>query len=100
MTGLPRLPRLFLCALVNALRLSIFSINPECPHCESTDIVRKKGTGIGRVGHWNCQDCKASFKVTCCTVFHGAKIPLQKWFLAISLILNYLMQRKVCPVVN
>ena len=29
-----------------------------------------------------------SFKVTCGTVFHGAKIALQKWFLAISLIAN------------
>ena len=30
----------------------------------------------------------ASFKVTCGTVFHGTKIPLQKWFIAIALIMN------------
>ena len=59
-----------------------------CPHCGSIDVVRKKEVGIGRIGRWNCHDCNASFKVTCDTVFHGTKIPLQKWFLAISLILN------------
>ena len=42
----------------------------------------------GRTGRYNCHDCHASFKVTCGTVFHGTKIPLQKWFLAIALIVN------------
>ena len=51
-------------------------------------MVRKKEDGVGRVGRWNCHDCNTSFKVTCGTVFHGTKIPLQKRFLAISLILN------------
>ena len=59
-----------------------------CPHCESKDVERKKEDGIGRVGRWHCHDCGASFKVTCGTVFHGTKIPLQKWFLAIALIMN------------
>ena len=59
-----------------------------CPHCGSVDVVRKKEAGIGRIGRHNCHDCNASFKVTCGTVFHGTKIPLQKWFLAISLVLN------------
>lgn len=61
---------------------------PICPKCESKDVVRKKEDGVGRVGRWHCSACKASFKVTHGTVFHGTKIPLQKWFLAISLILN------------
>ena len=61
---------------------------PVCPHCESKDVVRKKEEGVGRVGRYNCHDCNASFKVTCGTVFHGTKIKLQKWFLAISLIVN------------
>ena len=59
-----------------------------CPHCGSVDVVRKKESGIGRIGRWNCHDCHASFKVTCGTMFHGTKIPLQKWFLAISLVMN------------
>ena len=61
---------------------------PVCPHCASITVKRKKEDGVGRVGRWNCYDCKASFKVTHGTVFHGTKIPLQKWFLTISLILN------------
>lgn len=61
---------------------------PHCPHCGSVTVKRKKEDGVGRVGRWHCADCKASFKVTHGTVFHGTKIPLQKWFLAISLILN------------
>ena len=59
-----------------------------CPHCGSIDVVRKTEDGVGRVGRYHCHDCGASFKVTCGTVFHGTKIPLQKWFMAIALIMN------------
>ncbi len=59
-----------------------------CPKCNAEDIVRKNKQGEGRIGRWCCNECKASFKVTSRTIFHGTKIPLQKWFLAISLIAN------------
>ena len=58
------------------------------PHCGCIEVTRKKEKGVGRVGRWHCSACHASFKVTCGIVFHGTKIPLQKWFLAISLIVN------------
>ena len=61
---------------------------PVCPHCGCIEVKRKKEDSVGRVGRYNCSACKASFKVTCGTVFHHTKIPLQKWFLAISLIIN------------
>ena len=61
---------------------------PKCPHCESTHVGRRTETEEGRIGRWNCHDCHVTFKVTCGTVFHGTKIALQKWFLAISLIAN------------
>lgn len=61
---------------------------PVCPHCGSVRVKRKKESGVGRVGRWKCHDCSASFKVTQGTVFHGTKIELQKWFLAISLVIN------------
>ena len=61
---------------------------PVCPHCEHKVVKRKKESGVGRVGRWHCKGCGASFKVTHGTVFHGTKIPLQKWFLAISLTVN------------
>ena len=62
--------------------------SPMCPHCESEHVGRREETKLGRIGRWNCHDCHATFKVTCGTVFQGAKIPLQKWFLAISLMVN------------
>ena len=61
---------------------------PVCPLCGSITVKRKKEGGEGRVGRWHCPDCKASFKVTHGTVFHGTKIALQKWFIAIALIVN------------
>jgi transposase-like protein len=61
---------------------------PDCPHCGTTDVKKRTETETGRIGRWNCHDCQATFKVTHGTVFHGTKIALQKWFLAISLIAN------------
>ncbi len=61
---------------------------PRCPKCEGPNLKRKKENGIGRIGRWHCSDCGASFKVTSGTLFAGTKIPLQKWFLAISLMAN------------
>ncbi len=65
---------------------------PYCPHCGSISVARKNESqdegAVGRTGRWNCHDCRASFKVTAGTVFHGTKIPLQKWFIAIALITN------------
>lgn len=51
-------------------------------------VKRKKESTEGRVGRWHCSACKVLLKVTQGTVFHGTKIPLQKWFMALALILN------------
>ena len=51
-------------------------------------LFKRNETEMGRIGHWNCHDCTAAFKVTCGTIFHGTKVVLQKWFFAISLMLN------------
>ena len=61
---------------------------PCCPKCEGVSISCKNENGQGRIGRWHCSDCGASFKVTSGTIFQGTKTPLQKWFLAISLIVN------------
>ena len=62
---------------------------PECPHCQSQKLFRREHENeTGRIGRWNCRHCKATFRVLHGTFFHGTKIPLQKWFLAISLIVN------------
>ena len=60
----------------------------ECPHCASTHVRRRNEQDTGRMGRWNCHNCRSTFKVTHGTLFHGTKTPLQKWFLAISLMGN------------
>lgn len=60
--------------------------DPFCPYCGSLDVAQKDERG--RMGRWNCHDCKSSFNVLSGTIFQKTKIPLQKWFLAIALILN------------
>lgn len=59
---------------------------PACPHCGSVTVARK--VDGHRVGRWNCHGCKSSFNVLSATIFEKTKIPLQKWFLGIAIILN------------
>lgn len=54
---------------------------PTCPYCGS------KNTAPNEKRH-RCYDCKTSFSVTVGTIFHHTHLDLQKWFLAISLMLN------------
>ena len=60
--------------------------DPYCPHCGGIQVARKCESY--RVGRWNCHDCKSSFNVLSGTIFEKTKIPLQKWFFAIGLIVN------------
>ncbi len=59
---------------------------PACPYCGSVKVARKAENQ--RVGCWNCHGCKSSFNVLSGTIFSRAKIPLQKWFLGIALVVN------------
>lgn len=59
---------------------------PACPHCGAMNVGRKADGH--RIGRWNCHGCHASFNVLSGTIFQKTKIELQKWFLAISLIIN------------
>ena len=59
---------------------------PVCPLCASITVARKADGD--RVGRWNCHGCKSSFNVLSGTIFEKTKVPLQKWFLAIAIILN------------
>ena len=57
-----------------------------CPLCQSDRVARKvEGQKVGR---WNCHNCTSSFNVLSGTIFQGTRVPLQKWFLAISLMAN------------
>jgi len=55
---------------------------PHCTRCQSVEVYKRsyeKG--------FKCRSCNSSFSVTCGTIFHSSKIPLSKWFYAISQIL-------------
>ena len=68
------------------LELIRWGDTPACLHCGSLRVGRKAdGTRIGR---WNCHDCHVSFNVLHGTIFQKTKIPLQKWFLAVGILLN------------
>jgi transposase-like protein len=64
-----------------------FADEPFCPLCGVVaECVPKRENNL--VGRWNCHACKASFNVLSGTVFQGTHVPLQKWFVAIELMLN------------
>ena len=78
-----------------------FKDGAYCPHCGSVKVAKKsekrnpKEYESGLVirekrltGRWNCHDCKSSFNVLSGTIFQGTKIQLQKWFVAITIIMN------------
>ena len=73
-------------ACIEHLERVRFNPRAICPHCGSYDVARKAEND--RVGRWNCHDCKSSFNVLSGTIFANSKIPLQKWFMAIGLMLN------------
>lgn len=56
---------------------------PTCPYCKSTNSTQLKDSI-----RYHCNTCNISYSVTVGTIFHNTKLDLQKWFLAISLVLN------------
>ena len=71
---------------IEHLEIARWGDQPCCPHCGSDKVARKQENE--RVGRWNCHSCKSSFNVLSGTIFQGTRIPLQKWFLAIAILLN------------
>jgi transposase-like protein len=56
---------------------------PKCPYCGSVNSTPMKNE---RRHH--CNACNTTYSVTVGTIFHRTHLDLQKWFLAIALILN------------
>jgi transposase-like protein len=70
-------------ACISHLEAVRWNGTPICPYCNSKNSTAAK---VGRRHH--CNNCNTSFSVTVGTIFHKTKCDLQKWFVAISLILN------------
>jgi|SRR5919202_4433270 transposase-like protein len=56
---------------------------PQCPYCQSTN-----STAITKERRYHCNACFISYSVTVGTLFHKTRVDLQKWFLAIQIVLN------------
>ena len=56
---------------------------PSCPYCKSD-----RTTAMPAESRHHCNGCNTTFSVTVDTIFHHTHLDLQKWFLAISLVLN------------
>lgn len=56
---------------------------PICPYCKSNN-----STPLKKENRHHCNNCNTSYSVTVGTIFHKTKLDLQKWFLAISMVLN------------
>ncbi len=56
---------------------------PKCPYCKSSN-----STPLPKQKRHHCNNCNTSYSVTVGTIFHHTHLDLQKWFLAICLILN------------
>ncbi|MEY4433166.1 MAG: hypothetical protein RLZZ44_1299 [Bacteroidota bacterium] len=54
---------------------------PTCPYCNAQQSSIMSG-------RHHCNRCNTSFSVTVGTIFHHTHLPIQKWFLAITLVLN------------
>ena len=61
---------------------------PTCPYCRS-----KKFTSIRLQRKYHCNTCNCSYTVTVLTIFHKTHVDLQKWFVAIDLLLNARVNR-------
>ena len=59
---------------------------PYCPHCGSTDHVKRLEGKSHRPGLHKCYDCSGHFTVTVGTLFERSKVPLHKWFMATYLL--------------
>lgn len=56
---------------------------PKCPYCRAEKFSKLAGQS-----RYHCNACNTSFSVTVGTIFHKTHVDLQKWFLAISLLMN------------
>jgi transposase-like protein len=68
---------------INHLEKVRWNNKPTCPYCKSTNQ-----TPMPKENRYHCNTCNTSFSVMVGTVFENTKLDFQKWFLAISLVLN------------
>ncbi len=73
-------------ACIDHLEKARWADKPTCPFCGSDRVARKRENQ--RIGRWNCHKCHNSYNVLTGTIFKATRVPLQKWFLGIAILLN------------
>ena len=68
---------------VNHLERVRWNNRPYCPYCKSN-----KQTPMKKENRYHCNTCNTSYSVMVGTIFENTKLDFQKWFLAISLVIN------------
>src|SRR5882724_3267482 len=54
-----------------------------CPKCDAADPSFLKTRRV-----WKCRECKKQFSVKVGTIFEDSPLPLEKWMMAVWLIVN------------
>jgi transposase-like protein len=60
----------------------IWGKKPQCPYCKSRHHTQLKGEL-----RYRCNSCHTAYSVTVKTIFHDTRLPLNKWFTAIHILL-------------
>lgn len=58
--------------------------NIVCPHCQSSKVTPRKA----RLFFYHCNKCNRDFTVLYGTIFEASKMPLTKWFMLVTIMLN------------
>lgn len=74
-------------ACIEYLEQKRWNDKPICPYCNSKNTNKTHNQDTERFRHY-CNGCQKSFSVTVGTIFHDSRLSLDKWFMAIALILN------------
>ena len=56
----------------------------RCPRCEGRQAHRLRARGL-----WQCASCRYQASLTAGTPFHGTRVPLQTWFLAMFFVARH-----------
>ena len=70
------------------LELIRWNGTPICPRCSKKDRFTMRNKEASRRRRWWCGHCRISSSVTVNTIMHGTRLPLQKWILAINILVN------------
>lgn len=70
---------------------------PVCPYCGS-DQVGRHASGDRDIARWQCRSCLKSFSVLIGTIFQGTRLPLVRWFMVLSIIMNAKKKRSAYQI--